>query len=206
MTDRLLVLLRHGQSEWNFANRFTGTRDVDLTETGVAEARAAGRRLKEHGVAFDAAFSSALRRAWRTLDLVLAETDQAIPVVRDHRLNERDYGILTGLDKDAARDRWGTAQIDIWRRAYDTAPPGGESLADVTARVLPFYNETILPRVLGGSRILIVAHEHSLRALVMALERLDRTQIAKRELATAIPVVYRLDADATVLEKRELTV
>src|SRR6476620_2776220 len=139
MSDRLLVLVRHGESEWNRKNLFTGWKDVDLTEGGVAEARAAGRKLKAQGLRFDVAFTSALIRADRSLDLMLEELGQSdIPVLRDQALNERDYGDLSGLNKDDARARWGAEQVHIWRRSYDVAPPGGESLKDTAARVLPY--------------------------------------------------------------------
>ena len=173
MTDRLLVLVRHGQSEWNLKNLFTGWRDVDLTEKGVAEARAAGRKLKAQGITFDVAFTSALKRAQRTLDLMLEELGQTnIPVFKDQALNERDYGDLVGLNKDDARKKWGEEQVHIWRRSYDVAPPGGESLKDTLARALPYYIKEILPRVLRGERVLVSAHGNSLRALVMVLDKL----------------------------------
>ena len=140
MTDRLLVLVRHGQSDWNLKNLFTGWRDVDLTEKGVAEAREAGRKLKAQGIKFDVAFTSVLKRAQRTLDLMLTELGQTtIQVFKDQALNERDYGDLVGLNKDDARKKWGEEQVHIWRRSYDVAPPGGESLRDTAARVLPYY-------------------------------------------------------------------
>ncbi|HXZ45498.1 MAG TPA: 2,3-bisphosphoglycerate-dependent phosphoglycerate mutase, partial [Pseudolabrys sp.] len=159
MTDRLLVLVRHGQSDWNLKNLFTGWRDVDLTDEGVAEAREAGRKLKAQGIKFDVAFTSALKRAQRTLDLMLTELGQTtIPVFKDQALNERDYGDLVGLNKDDARKKWGEEQVHIWRRSYDVAPPGGESLKDTLARALPYYVTEILPRVLRGERILVSAH------------------------------------------------
>src|SRR5262245_56793454 len=205
MTDRLLVLLRHGESEWNRANRFTGSTDVGLTETGIAQARAAGRKLKAQGISFAAGFSSALRRAQRSLAFVLDAMGQAsIPVVSNAALNERDYGELTGLDKDEARRRFGAEQVQVWRRSYDIAPPGGESLEHTAARVLPLYRAAILPRVLRGEPVLVVAHEHSLRAIVMALERLDAKAMLDCELATAVPVIYRLNADSTVASRLDL--
>ena len=205
MTDRLLVLVRHGQSEWNLKNLFTGWRDVDLTEQGVNEARAAGRKLKAQGLTFDVAFTSALKRAQRTLDLVLGEMGQTgIPIIRDQALNERDYGDLSGLNKDDARAKWGEEQVHIWRRSYDIAPPGGESLKDTVARALPYFVQEILSRVLRGERTIVAAHGNSLRALVMVLERLSPEGIVKRELATGAPMVYRLNADATVASKVDL--
>ena len=206
MSDRLLVLVRHGESEWNRKNLFTGWKDVDLTEGGVAEARAAGRKLKAQGLRFDVAFTSALMRADRSLDLMLEELGQSdIPVLRDQALNERDYGDLSGLNKDDARARWGAEQVHIWRRSYDVAPPGGESLKDTAARVLPYYIQEILPRVLRGERVLISAHGNSLRALVMVLDRLSPSEIVKRELGTGVPMIYRLNVDSTVAEKTDLT-
>jgi 2,3-bisphosphoglycerate-dependent phosphoglycerate mutase len=205
MSDRLLVLVRHGQSEWNLKNLFTGWRDVDLTENGISEARAAGRRLKAQGLRFDFAFTSALVRAQRSLDLMLEEMGQKnIAVLKDQALNERDYGELSGLNKDDARKKWGEEQVHIWRRSYDVAPPGGESLKDTAARVLPYYIQDILPRVLRGDNVMVSAHGNSLRALIMVLEHLSPRQIVAREIATGVPLIYRLNADSTVAEKKDL--
>jgi 2,3-bisphosphoglycerate-dependent phosphoglycerate mutase len=205
MSDRLLVLVRHGQSDWNLKNLFTGWRDVGLTEKGVAEARAAGKKLKAQGLHFDVAFTSVLSRAQRTLDLVLEEMGETdITVFKDQALNERDYGDLSGLNKDDARKKWGEEQVHVWRRSYDVAPPGGESLRDTAARVLPYYIQEILPRVLRGDNVIVVAHGNSLRALVMVLERLSPTEIVDREIATGVPLIYRLNADSTVAEKKDL--
>jgi 2,3-bisphosphoglycerate-dependent phosphoglycerate mutase len=200
--DRLLVLVRHGQSEWNLKNLFTGWRDVDLTEEGIEEAKSAGRKLKARGLAFDVCFTSALIRAQRSLDLMLAELGQTgLPVARDQALNERDYGDLSGLNKDDARKKWGAEQVHIWRRSYATAPPGGESLRDTGARVWPYYINRIQPHVLRGERVLISAHGNSLRALIMALDGLTPDEVVALELATGLPVVYRLNADSTVASK-----
>src|SRR5262245_58195127 len=205
MTDRLLVLVRHGESDWNKKNLFTGWRDIDLTEGGVAEARAAGRKLKSQGLKFDVGYTSALTRAQRTLDLMLDELGQkSIPIIRNQALNERDYGDLSGLNKDDARAKWGADQVLLWRRSYDVAPPGGESLKDTAARVLPYYLQEMLPRVLRGERLLVSAHGNSLRALVMVLDRLGPAEIVKRELGTGVPMIYRLNADATVASKLNL--
>jgi 2,3-bisphosphoglycerate-dependent phosphoglycerate mutase len=205
MTDRLLVLVRHGQSEWNLKNLFTGWRDVDLTGKGIAEARAAGRKLKGLGIAFDVTFTSDLKRAQNTLKLILEEMGQPnLPVFKNVALNERDYGDLSGLNKDDARKKWGEEQVHVWRRSYDVAPPGGESLKDTLARTLPYYVTEILPHVLRGERVLVAAHGNSLRALVMVLDRLTPEGIVKRELATGVPLVYRLNADATVAERQEM--
>jgi 2,3-bisphosphoglycerate-dependent phosphoglycerate mutase len=205
MNDRLLVLVRHGQSDWNLKNLFTGWRDVDLTDKGVAEAREAGRKLKAQGIKFDVAFTSALKRAQRTLDLMLDELGQTtIPVIKDQALNERDYGDLVGLNKDDARKKWGEEQVHIWRRSYDIAPPGGESLRDTAARVLPYYVTEILPRVLRGERVLVAAHGNSLRALVMVLDKHTPETITKLNLDTGVPMIYRLNADSTVASKLDL--
>jgi 2,3-bisphosphoglycerate-dependent phosphoglycerate mutase len=205
MGNRTLVLVRHGQSEWNLKNLFTGWRDVDLTEVGIQEARAAGKKLKAQGLHFDIGFTSALIRAQRSLDLVLDEMGQKnIPVIKNLALNERDYGDLSGLNKDDARAKWGEEQVHIWRRSYDVPPPGGESLRDTAARVLPYYIQEILPRVLGGANVLVAAHGNSLRALVMVLEKLSPDQILKREIGTGVPLIYRLNADSTVAEKQDL--
>jgi len=205
MGDRILVLVRHGQSEWNLKNLFTGWRDVGLTENGVAEARTAGRKLKAQNICFDVAFTSALVRAQHSLDLMLEEIGQtSIPVFKDQALNERDYGDLVGLNKDDARVKWGAEQVQMWRRSYDVAPPGGESLKDTAARVLPYYIQEMLPRVLRGDNVLVSAHGNSLRALVMVLERLSPQQIVAREIATGVPLIYRLNSDSTVAEKKDL--
>ena len=203
--DRLLVLVRHGQSEWNLKNLFTGWKDPGLTDLGVEEARTAGRRLKARGLDFDLAFTSALTRAQETLRLMLEEIGRPdIPIIRDQALNERDYGDLSGLNKDDARKRWGEEQVHLWRRSYDVEPPGGESLKDTVARALPYYVREILPRVMRGERVLVAAHGNSLRALVMVLDRLTPQTIPSMELATGLPLVYRLNADTTVAQKEVL--
>ncbi|SHO64084.1 phosphoglycerate mutase [Pseudoxanthobacter soli DSM 19599] len=203
--DHLLVLVRHGQSEWNLKNLFTGWKDPDLTEKGVAEARAAGVKLKALGIRFDVAFTSALSRAQKTCALILEEIGQPeLPVIEDQALNERDYGDLTGLNKDDARERWGEEQVHIWRRSFDVPPPGGESLKGTAERVLPYFRAHILPRVERGDRVLVAAHGNSLRALVMELEGLSGEEILKRELATGAPIIYRLDASGAVIDKKDL--
>jgi 2,3-bisphosphoglycerate-dependent phosphoglycerate mutase len=205
MSDRLLVLVRHGESEWNLKNLFTGWKDIDLTANGIAEARAAGRKLKAQGIRFDVAFTSALIRAQRSLDLILEEMGQRnIPTFKDQALNERDYGNLSGLNKDDARKKWGAEQVQLWRRSYDVAPPGGESLKDTAARVLPYYIQEILPRVMRGERVLISAHGNSLRALVMVLDRVSPAEIVKCEIGTGVPLIYRLNADSTVASRLDL--
>jgi 2,3-bisphosphoglycerate-dependent phosphoglycerate mutase len=205
MGSRVLVLVRHGESEWNKTNLFTGWRDVDITEKGIAEARAAGSALKGQGLRFDVAFTSALVRAQHSLDLMLDELGQrSIPVFKNQALNERDYGELSGLNKDDARKKWGEERVHIWRRSYDVAPPGGESLKDTAARVLPYYIHDMLPRVLRGDNVLVAAHGNSLRALVMVLENLSPQSIVKREIATGTPLIYRLNADSTVADHTDL--
>jgi 2,3-bisphosphoglycerate-dependent phosphoglycerate mutase len=203
--DRLLVLVRHGQSEWNLKNLFTGWKDPGLTELGIEEACIAGKRLKARGLSFDVAFTSALSRAQETLRLMLEEIGQTgLPTIRDQALNERDYGDLSGLNKDDARKRWGEEQVHLWRRSYDVSPPGGESLKDTVARALPYYVQEMLPRVMRGERVLVAAHGNSLRALVMVLDRLTPKTIPAMELATGLPLVYRLHADTTVASKEVL--
>ena len=195
--DRLLVLVRHGQSEWNLKNLFTGWKDPGLTPKGIEEAHAAGKKLKAKGLRFDIAYTSALTRAQHTLTIMLDELGQpGLETVKDQALNERDYGELTGLNKDDARKKWGESQVHIWRRSYDVAPPGGESLKDTLARSLPYYMVHIQPLVLAGKHVLVSAHGNSIRSLIMAIEGLTPEQILKRELDTGVPVVYRLGADS----------
>jgi 2,3-bisphosphoglycerate-dependent phosphoglycerate mutase len=200
-----LVLVRHGQSEWNLKNLFTGWRDVDLTEQGHAEARAAGAKLKARGLKFDIAFTSALKRAQITCQHILDALGQGdLETVRDQALNERDYGDLSGLNKDDARRKWGEEQVHIWRRSYDVPPPGGESLRDTGARVWPYYMHEMQPHVLRAETVLVAAHGNSLRALIMALDGLTGEEVVKVELGTGVPIVYRLNADSTVAEKEVL--
>lgn len=197
--QRLLVLVRHGQSDWNLKDLFTGWKDPDLTKLGIEEARAAGRALKAKGFSFDRAYTSNLLRAQNSLTLILAELGQQnVPTVRNEALNERDYGDLSGLNKDEARAKWGKRQVHLWRRSYEVRPPGGESLKDTVARVLPYYCEEILPRVLRGERILVAAHGNSLRALLMVLDRLTPETVPDAEIATGAALVYRLNANSTV--------
>jgi 2,3-bisphosphoglycerate-dependent phosphoglycerate mutase len=200
-----LVLVRHGQSEWNEKNLFTGWRDPDLTAQGVGEAKAAGVALKAGGMSFDLAFTSNLQRAQKTLSLLLGEQGQTdLSVTRHEALNERDYGDLAGLNKDDAREKWGEEQVHIWRRSFDTPPPGGESLKDTAARVLPYYEAEILPLVQAGKDILIAAHGNSLRALVMRLEGLSPEQILDVNIDTGVPYIYDMDAAGAVTGKEIL--
>jgi 2,3-bisphosphoglycerate-dependent phosphoglycerate mutase len=198
-----LVIVRHGQSLWNLENRFTGWIDIDLSPKGIEEANQAGEKLKDYK--FDEAFTSALTRAQKTLKIILGIIGQEnIPIQYDKALNERMYGDLQGLNKDEMRKKFGDEQVRIWRRSYDVAPPGGESLQDTAARVIPYWESKILPKLRAGKNILISAHGNSLRALVMYLEKLTKEQILETEIPTGIPKIYVLDKDLNVLEKKYL--
>ena len=203
--SRILVLVRHGQSEWNLLNLFTGWKDPDLTAQGVKEATAAGTRLKALGYKYDIAYTSALTRAQHTLRLILGEVGQPdLETIRDQALNERDYGELTGLNKDDARAKWGEEQVHIWRRSFDVPPPGGESLKNTAERTLPYFNAEILPRVLKGENVLVAAHGNSLRSIIMDLEKLTGDEIVARELNTGEPIVYELNEDGSIKSKKVL--
>jgi 2,3-bisphosphoglycerate-dependent phosphoglycerate mutase len=203
--SRILVLVRHGQSEWNLLNLFTGWKDPDLTAQGVKEATAAGTRLKALGYKYDVAYTSALTRAQHTLRLILGEVGQPdLETIRDQALNERDYGELTGLNKDDARAKWGEEQVHIWRRSFDVPPPGGESLKNTAERTLPYFNAEILPRVLKGENVLVAAHGNSLRSIIMDLEKLSGDEIVARELNTGEPIVYELNEDGSIKSKKVL--
>jgi 2,3-bisphosphoglycerate-dependent phosphoglycerate mutase len=203
--ERILVLVRHGESEWNLKNLFTGWKDPGLTERGVAEGVTAGRLLAERSMKFDIAFTSALSRAQATCDLILEGVGQPrLETLRDEALNERNYGDLSGLNKDDARAKWGEEQVHIWRRSYDTPPPGGESLKDTGARVWPYYMREILPRVMRGQCVLVAAHGNSLRSLVMVLDGLSRKAVTELNLGTGVPMIYKLNADTTVASKEIL--
>ena len=202
-----LVLVRHGQSEWNAKNLFTGWRDPDLTEKGVEEAVQAGKTLKQAGYNFDVAFTSDLQRAQKTCALILDALELGdLDVIRDQALNERDYGDLAGLNKDDAREKWGDEQVHIWRRSYDIPPPGGESLKDTAERVLPYFNNTIMPRIQAGENVLIAAHDNSLRALVMVLDGLSEAEITQVNIATGEPYIYDMSAQGAVMGKRILSI
>lgn len=195
-----LILLRHGESVWNRENKFTGFVDVDLSEKGENEAKAAGRLLKEQPV--DVVFVSALKRAARTADLALAEMGRSdLPRIANAALNERHYGDLQGLNKDETRQRFGVEQVHIWRRSYDIAPPGGESLKQTCERVIPYFKSTILPRLKRGENVLIVAHGNSLRGLLKELEGLDEKQIVDVEIPTGVPIVFQIDTDGQASNK-----
>ena len=197
-----LILVRHGQSEWNLKNLFTGWKNPDLTEQGIAEAKKAGQQLKAAGYTPTVFYTSALKRAQHTLDLILDELGIVnVVITRDQALNERDYGDLSGLNKDDARQKWGEEQVLIWRRSYDVPPPGGESLKDTAARTLPYYDKHIKPQVEAGGTVLVAAHGNSLRSMVMAIEELTPDEILKRELATGEPVIYRIGKSGKLKEK-----
>lgn len=198
-----LILLRHGQSQWNLENRFTGWVDVPLSPKGIEEAKAAGEKIKGRRV--DQLFTSELQRAKETARLAFeAAGITNVPTVRDAALNERMYGDLQGLNKAEAAQKWGDEQIKIWRRSYDTPPPGGESLADTAARVIPYWDKIIAPVVKAGRNVLIAAHGNSLRALVMHLEGLTRAQVLELEIPTGVPLLFELAADGTIQSKRYL--
>ena len=197
-----LVLVRHGQSEWNEQNLFTGWKDPDLTDKGRREAIEAGVKLKAKGLHFDIAFTSALQRAQNTCTLLLENLGQTgLETIQDQALNERDYGDLAGLNKDGAREKWGADQVHVWRRSYDTPPPGGESLKDTAERVLPYFETQIRPRLLTGENVLVAAHGNSLRALVKVLDNLSPEEIIGVEISTGEPIIYTLDDAGHVLDK-----
>ncbi len=194
MKSSYLVLVRHGQSEWNEKNLFTGWKDPKLTERGVDEAIKAGKELKEAGYSFDKMFTSDLFRAQDTGRIILEQMNLAsIEVIKDVSLNERNYGDLAGLNKDEARKEWGEDQVHIWRRSFDVPPPGGESLKDTADRVLPYFKENIIPGLIQGLNILVAAHGNSLRALVMELEEINSEKIVELEISTGVPLVYKFE-------------
>jgi len=197
-----LILVRHGQSEWNLKNLFTGWRNPGLTEKGIEEARATGKGLKAAGIEPDFYYTSALRRAQHTLDLMLEEMGiDNVTITRNIALNERDYGDLAGLNKDDAREKWGKEQVHVWRRSFDVPPPGGESLKDTAARTLPYYEAEILPLLKSGKTVLVAAHGNSLRALVMAIEGLTPDEILAREIGTGEPTIYKIGPDGKLVER-----
>ena len=197
-----LVLVRHGQSEWNEKNLLTGWKDPGLTAKGVEEAKSAGIQLRTEGFQFDVMFTSDLLRAQKTGEIILKELGVTnLPVVKNQALNERDYGDLSGLNKDEAREKWGDEQVHIWRRSFDTPPPGGESLKGTAERVLPYFKKEILPQLLEGKNILIAAHGNSLRSLVMELDQLTKEQVVKLEIATGDPIYYEIASSGKVVKK-----
>jgi 2,3-bisphosphoglycerate-dependent phosphoglycerate mutase len=198
-----LILLRHGESQWNLENRFTGWVDVPLSPRGEDEARNAGEKLR--GRRIDKLYASVLVRAIETARLALEVAGIGpLPTERDPALNERMYGDLQGLNKAEAAQRFGAEQVHLWRRSYDVRPPGGESLADTAARVLPFWERYILPDLRAGKNVLVVAHGNSLRALVMHLDRLTREQVLQLEIPTGVPLLYEMAPDARIVTKRYL--
>jgi 2,3-bisphosphoglycerate-dependent phosphoglycerate mutase len=202
---RNLVLVRHGQSEWNEKNLFTGWKDPGLTSLGYKEAKNAGQLILNTKINFDCMFTSALKRAQLTGDLILNEIQQPdIPIIQNQALKERDYGSLSGLNKDDARKKWGEDQVHIWRRSYDTPPPDGESLKDTAERVLPYFNEVIMPDVLSNKNILVAAHGNSLRALIMQLDNISEEEIVKLEIPTGAPIHYLFDEDGSISSKEKL--
>ena len=194
-----LILIRHGQSEWNELNLFTGWKNPGLTKKGEKEATDAGKLLREKGIIFDIAFTSALKRAQDTLTIILKEIDQtSLKIIKDQSLNERDYGDLSGLNKDEARKKWGEDKVHQWRRSFDIPPPGGESLRNTADRVLPYYKSNIVPRINEGLNILITAHGNSLRSLVMHIDNISPDDIVKLEIGTGVPLIYETEGSENI--------
>ena len=205
MKSRNLILVRHGQSEWNAKNLFTGWKDPGLTDQGVSEAKNAGKLISEQNIEFDIMYTSMLSRAQKTGDIILGILNhKEIPIIKNEALNERHYGSLAGLNKDDARKKWGTEQVHIWRRSFDIPPPDGESLKDTADRVLPYFETEIMPKVMSGSSILIAAHGNSLRALVMKLDSISSEDIVKLEIPTGAPIQYEFAPDGIVDKKTNL--
>tara|TARA_B100000927_G_scaffold291074_1_gene291797 strand:- start:711 stop:1337 length:627 start_codon:yes stop_codon:yes gene_type:complete len=203
--QNFLVLVRHGQSEWNAKNLFTGWKDPGLTPIGEKEAFNAGILIKERGINFSAMFTSALIRAQITGQMILEHIDQTdIEVLEDQALNERNYGDLAGMNKDAARKEWGEEQVHIWRRSFDIPPPGGESLKNTAERVLPYFNSSILPRLLKQENILVAAHGNSLRSLVMQLDNLSKEEVVALEIPTGAPIIYSFAGNKEPIYKENL--
>ncbi len=194
-----LILLRHGESQWNKENRFTGFTDVDLSEAGVAEAKRAGAILKS--IKLDKVYTSTLKRAYNTAEIALKEASQSLPLIKHDDLRERDYGDLTGLNKDETRDKFGEEQVHIWRRSYDVQPPNGESLKDVVDRVTPYYNAHIKPDVDAGQNVLVAAHGNTLRAMLIILGLNTPEDINGAEIATGVPII--LEYQGGVLKGRK---
>ena len=198
-----LILIRHGQSEWNALNQFTGWKDPDLTAKGIEEAHNAGNIINNLKINFDLVFTSALIRAQNTAEIILKEINQSLSTIKDQALNERNYGDLAGLNKDDARKRWGDEQVHIWRRSYDIPPPGGESLKDTGERVLPFFMKEILPHVCEGKNVLVAAHGNSLRSLIKFLDNISNEDIVKLEIPTGAPIHYVINEDGSVKSKKD---
>ena len=205
MNSRNLILVRHGQSEWNSKNLFTGWKDPGLTELGVKEAKDAGILIANKGILFDLMYTSMLTRAQKTGDLILQEMRHPeITIIKNEALNERNYGSLAGLNKDDARKKWGDDQVHIWRRSFDIPPPDGESLKDTAERVLPYFKSEIMPKVIEGSSILIAAHGNSLRSLIMDLDSISSEEIVNLEIPTGAPIQYIFNEDGSVNKKIKL--
>ena len=198
-----LILIRHGQSEWNALNQFTGWKDPGLTSKGVEEARNAGKIINNLKINFDLVFTSALIRAQNTAEIILKEINQSLTTIENQALNERNYGDLAGLNKDDARKKWGDEQVHIWRRSYDVPPPGGESLKDTSERVLPFFVKEILPHVCEGKNVLVAAHGNSLRSLIKFLDNISDEDIVKLEIPTGAPIHYVINEDGSVKSKKD---
>ena len=205
MKTRNLILVRHGQSEWNEQNLFTGWKDPGLTELGIKEAKNAGSLISDKGIQFDEMFTSMLVRAQDTGAIILDSINQQnIPITKNKALNERNYGSLAGLNKDDARKKWGEEQVHIWRRSFDVPPPEGESLKDTAERVLPYFHEYIMPKVIQGLSILVAAHGNSLRALIMELDLISSEDIVKLEIPTGAPIQYEFNQNGEVVNKTKL--
>ena len=205
MKSRNLILVRHGQSEWNAKNLFTGWKDPGLTDQGVSEAKNAGKLILEQDIEFDVMYTSMLSRAQKTGNIILGILNhKEIPIIKNEALNERHYGSLAGLNKDDARKKWGEEQVHIWRRSFDIPPPDGESLKDTADRVLPYFETEIMPKVISGSSILIAAHGNSLRALIMKLDSISSEDIVKLEIPTGAPIQYEFSPNGIVDKKTNL--
>jgi len=205
MNLRNLILVRHGQSEWNSKNLFTGWKDPGLTELGIKEAKDAGKLIADKGILFNLMYTSMLTRAQKTGDLILQEMRHPeITIIKNEALNERNYGSLAGLNKDDARKKWGDDQVHIWRRSFDIPPPDGESLKDTAERVLPYFKSEIMPKVIEGSSILIAAHGNSLRSLIMDLDSISSEEIVNLEIPTGAPIQYIFNEDGSINKKIKL--
>ena len=205
MKKRNLILVRHGQSEWNAKNLFTGWKNPGLTELGLKEASGAAELIANQDISFDLMFTSELSRAQKTGSIILEAINQSqVPTIKNEALNERDYGSLAGLNKDDAREKWGEEQVHIWRRSYDVPPPGGESLKNTAERVLPYFNEVIMPRLMSGENVLIAAHGNSLRSLVMQLDNLSKEEVLSLEIPTGAPILYSFNGEPSPSSKENL--
>lgn len=200
-----LIILRHGESEWNKLNLFTGWEDVSLTDQGKIEAKLAAFAIQNLKVDINHAYTSALKRASNTLEIVLYILKKDIPIISDQALNERNYGSLTGMNKDEARNKWGDEQVKLWRRSYDIAPENGESLKDTCNRTIPYFKKNILPKLHAGKNVIITAHGNSLRSIIMHVEELNEDEIVNVEITTGIPIVYEYE-NKKITKKTELFV